>query len=81
VLDARAVVTDPSRFVDATHTSGRGAIVLSRAVGGVLKDELANGARDRVGGWIRLEPPPDLAGDAEPALEDVDRSKQIVRGE
>ncbi len=67
VLDARRVVTDPSRFVDATHTSGRGAIALSRAVGGVLKAELASGARDHAGGWIKLEPPPDLPGDAEPA--------------
>ena len=44
VLDARRVAPDPSLYVDATHLSGRGAIVLSRAVGGVLKAELSGGA-------------------------------------
>ena len=81
VLDARRVVPDPTLYVDATHLSGRGAIVLSRAVGGVLKAGLSGGAADRDGEWIRLEPPTADAGrSGEPPLEDVERSKEIVRG-
>ncbi len=40
VLDARRVAPDPTLYVDATHLSGRGAIVLSRAVGGALKGRI-----------------------------------------
>ena len=77
VLDARRVAAEPSLYVDATHLSGRGAIVLSRAVGGVLKAELAQGARGRADAWITLQDPPN---EPEPSLEDVERSKEIVRG-
>lgn len=70
VLDARRIAREASLYVDATHLSGRGAIVLSRAVGAAFK------SGDR-GGWISLTDP---APWADPPLEDVERSKQIVRG-
>jgi hypothetical protein len=80
VLDARRVAPDPTLYVDATHLSGRGAVVLSRAVGGVLKAELSDGAAGHAGGWIKVEPPADAGRPVEPPLEDVERSKEIVRG-
>jgi hypothetical protein len=77
VLDARRLARDPSLYVDATHLSGRGAIVLSRAVGRVL----GAGTSSRTGDWITLEDPPRPDGDeASPSLEDIDRSKQIIHG-
>lgn len=76
VLDARGVAAEPSLYVDATHLSGRGAIVLSRAVGCVLKVEQTHGARGHADAWITLHDPP---AQPEPPLEDVERSKQIVR--
>jgi hypothetical protein len=81
VLDARRVAPDPTLYVDATHLSGRGAVVLSRVVGGVLKAGLSDRAAGRAGEWIRLEPTPADAGrPVEPPLEDVERSKEIIRG-
>jgi hypothetical protein len=81
VLDARRVAPDPSLYVDATHLAGRGAVVLSHAVGVVLKAALSGNSADRAGEWIRLEPTtPDPPFPAMPQLEDVDRSKEIVRG-
>ncbi|MHB1556218.1 MAG: hypothetical protein ACYC61_01940 [Isosphaeraceae bacterium] len=81
VLDARRVVTDPSSFIDATHLAGRGAIVLSRTVAAALRDQKAKSPAP-ADGWRILEPP---AGDGarrdEVVLEDLDRSKEIVRGQ
>ena len=51
VLDARRMAREPSLYVDATHLSGRGAVVLSRAVAGVLKEVAA------VAGSRRLDHP------------------------
>ena len=67
VLDGRRIARDPSLYVDATHLSGRGAVVLSRAVGGVLGQDA---------GWIELQEPPAAAF---PPLEDVEQSRKIVR--
>jgi hypothetical protein len=81
VLDARRMARDTSLYVDATHLSGRGATVLSRAVGAVLKAELAQPAANPPGGWITLQDPArDADGSADPPLEDVERSKELVRG-
>jgi hypothetical protein len=77
VLDARRVAAVPSLYVDATHLSGQGAIVLSRAVGRVLKAELSSLRHDSAGNWIAVEELPPGAG---PPLEDVERSKEIVHG-
>jgi hypothetical protein len=80
VLDARRIAPDPSLYVDATHLSGRGAVVLSRSVATVLKAELPRHSRDRSGAWIELQPPPpDPRRGGDPPLEDVERSKEIVR--
>ena len=80
VLDARRMARDASLYVDATHLSGRGAIVLSRAIGGILKAERGSHPQDRPGGWILLhDPPPDPVRAADPPLEDVERSKQVVQ--
>lgn len=80
VLDARRMARDASLYVDATHLSGRGAIVLSRAIGGILKAGRGNHPQDRPGGWILLlDPPPDPVRAADPPLEDVERSKQVVQ--
>jgi hypothetical protein len=78
VLDARRIARDPSLYVDATHLSGRGAIVLSRAVGVVLRAEATSPTRD----WIGVEDPPGDPRDGRDStpLEDVERSKQLVRG-
>ncbi len=78
VLDARGVAAAPSLYVDATHLSGRGASVLSRAVAGVLVSELAAPMPAAAGRWLTLVDPPGRG--AEPALEDVERSRAIVRG-
>jgi hypothetical protein len=78
VLDARRMARDPSLYVDATHLSGKGAIVLSRAVAGVLKGDLGAKSPDRLGGWIVLhDPPPGAAADL--PLEDVEASKRLVQ--
>jgi hypothetical protein len=80
VLDARRVAAEASWYVDATHLSGRGAVLLSRAVARALKDELAGPAPVVADRWITLEDPPqDARRGAEPPLEDIERSKQIVR--
>jgi hypothetical protein len=80
VLDARRVAARSSLYVDATHLSGRGAIVLSRAVARALKEELEDPAADSSGGWVTLaDPPHDPHRDEDCSLEDVERSKQIVR--
>ena len=80
VLDARRVARDPALYVDATHLSGRGAIVLSRAVGESLKSDLHRPSPDRTGGWIMLtDPPGGPALLADPPLEDVEASKKLVR--
>jgi hypothetical protein len=79
VLDGRRVAREPSLYVDATHLSGRGAVVLSRAVAGVLKADLGSRPHDRIDGWIALTDPPHGPGRAgDPPLEDVERSKQVV---
>jgi hypothetical protein len=81
VLDARRVAAEASLYVDATHLSGRGATVLSRAVARALETELARPTTDHAGRWIALEDPsPQPRRGIEPALEDVERSKAIVRG-
>jgi hypothetical protein len=78
ILDARRLARDPSLYVDATHLSGRGAIVLSRAVGRALDAGKDGGNRN----WITLEDPPSpTQDDTSPSLEDTDRSKQIIRGQ
>jgi hypothetical protein len=80
VLDARRLAADPSLYVDATHLSGRGAVVLSRLVGRTLKVESSNASRDRSGGWIVLEDSPQVSGlGADPPLEDVEQSKERLR--
>lgn len=81
ILDARRVVSDPSSFIDATHLAGRGAIVLSRVVAAAMRDELAARSPAPGDGWRILKPPVgDLACRYDVKLEDVDRSKEIVRG-
>jgi len=75
VLDGRRIIREASLYVDATHLSGRGAIALSRAVGAAVKAAWEGREGDR--GWIDLEEP---APAADPPLEDVERSKQIVCG-
>jgi hypothetical protein len=81
VLDARSVAAEPALYVDATHLSGRGAAVLSRSVARTLRDELARPTAGRGGRWIALsDPPHDPGRQAQPAFEDVERSKAIVRG-
>ncbi len=81
ILDARRVVSDPPSFIDATHLAGRGAIVLSQVVAAAMGDELAASSPAPGDGWRILRP---LAGDLarrdDAQLEDVDRSKEIVRG-
>jgi hypothetical protein len=80
VLDARRVAARSSLYVDATHLSGRGAVLLSRAVARALKGdgEVLAGASD--GGWMTLaDPPHDPHRDDGSRLEDIERSKQIVR--
>lgn len=72
VIDARGIAREPALYVDATHLSGRGAVVLSRAVGQALKGEPTDG-------WIELGDPPARPDDADPPLEDVERSKELVR--
>ena len=80
VLDARRIARDPALYVDATHLSGRGAVVLSRAVGDLLKNDCRGPSPDRAGGWITLTDPPRGPGrPADPPLEDVEASKKIVR--
>jgi hypothetical protein len=77
VLDGRRIARDPTLYVDATHLSGRGAVVLSRAVGRVLKA----GAAHPGGEWITLEDPADdPRGESGHMLEDIDQSKRVVRG-
>lgn len=80
ILDARGVVCDPSCFVDATHLSGRGAIVLSRVVSRAVANELERGPRPGSEAWITISPQDDPLRDLGPPLEDVDRSKEIIRG-
>jgi hypothetical protein len=81
VLDARRVAAEASFYVDATHLSGQGATVLSRAVARALDAELGRPMAEHGGRWIALaDPPTDSLQEAEPALEDVERSKAIVRG-
>ncbi len=81
VLDARRVAAEASLYVNATHLSGRGAVVLSRAVARVLKAELASPPPDDAGRWIHLhDPTSETSRAAGPGLEDLERSKAIVRG-
>jgi hypothetical protein len=64
--------------VDATHLSGRGATVLSRAVGRAL-DAGKDGGNNN---WMTLKDPPTATQDeTSPSLEYIDRSKQIIRGQ
>jgi hypothetical protein len=81
VLDGRRMAREASLYVDATHLSGRGAIALSRAVGAALKAELTQPLASGSDGWTVLrDPARDANGAADPALEDVERSRAIVRG-
>jgi hypothetical protein len=81
VLDGRRMAREASLYVDATHLSGRGAIALSRAVGLALKAELAHPVASRSDGWTILQDPTrDANGAADPPLEDVERSREIVLG-
>ncbi len=80
VLDARRVVIEPSSFIDATHLAGRGAIALSRAVAAAMQDELVAKSPGQGDGWRILKTPAgDVAHRDDVLLEDLDRSKEIVR--
>ena len=72
ILDARRSGFPSRSFVDPTHLSGRGAAVLSRAVG----DELARKAEV---GWIRLRP--DFSASTGDDLEDVQQSRLALDGQ
>jgi hypothetical protein len=79
VLDARRAVTDPSRFIDATHLAGRGGMALSHVLGRILKDE-AGRPGSRSPAWIVLDHEDrGPQSQDEPDLEDVDRSKAILQ--
>ncbi len=81
VLDARRVVAEPSSYIDATHLAGRGAIVLSRVIAAALRDQLERGTAEPRQSWLALKPPAQaLPPSAEALPEDVDRSREIVRG-
>ncbi len=74
ILDGRRIAREPSLYVDATHLSGRGAIVLSRSIAPVMASELRS-PKLKPPAWITLEEPPAAP---DPPLEDVEQSRRIV---
>ncbi len=74
IVDGRRIAREPSLYVDATHLSGRGAIVLSRSIAPVLAIERRR-PENKPSAWITLEDPPAAP---DPPLEDVEQSRRIA---
>ena len=79
VLDARRAAYPPSLFVDPTHLSGGGGIALSRSVATTLGPELSGPRSATSAGWIALDPPFARPSELEVSLEDLEKSRRVLR--
>jgi len=80
VLDARRSGYPPSLFADATHLNCNGALALSRSVAAVVA---SCGSEPRPASsrpdWILLGPPAESTAGLDDSLEDLEKSKQMVK--